>query len=149
MDLAVIGKAAGVDLEQLMQANQQNPGDMLQALKGVGESSEVGHETIRGGDTTHYHADIDMKKAIDQVSHDERLEQMLQSTGLSTMPVDVWIDGSGRVARQSMKFSASGVSMDMTIDYTRFGVPVDVTPPPADQVMDAGALLGAAGATNG
>jgi hypothetical protein len=37
----------------------------------------------------------------------------------------------------------------MTIEFTRFGVPVDVTPPPADQVMDAGALLGALGGRSG
>jgi hypothetical protein len=36
----------------------------------------------------------------------------------------------------------------MTISFTRFGVPVDTTPPPADQVMDAGAFLGA-GSTSG
>jgi hypothetical protein len=42
-----------------------------------------------------------------------------------------------------MKFSAAGTSMDMTVSFTRFGVPVDTTPPPADQVLDAGKLLGA------
>jgi hypothetical protein len=39
--------------------------------------------------------------------------------------------------------------MDMTIEFTRFGVPVDVTPPPSNQVMDAGALLGAFGGQSG
>ena len=38
-----------------------------------------------------------------------------------------------------------GTSMDMTISFTRFGVPVDTTPPPDDQVLDAGSLLALAG----
>jgi hypothetical protein len=41
--------------------------------------------------------------------------------------------------------TTSAFSMDLTIEFTRFGVAVDTTPPPADQVMDAGALLNAAG----
>jgi hypothetical protein len=127
-----------------MKANQGNPGDMLKALGSVGDSREVGHETIRGTDTTHYHAEIDVQKAVEQYGADKRFEQMLESTGVSTMPVDVWIDGSGRVARQSTKFSSTQFTMDFTVDYTQFGVPVDVTPPPDDQVMDAGAFLGAA-----
>jgi hypothetical protein len=39
--------------------------------------------------------------------------------------------------------------MDMTIEFTRFGLPVDTTPPPSDQVLDAAALLGAASTTSG
>lgn len=145
LDLKELSKASGVDLQQAMQANQQNPGDMLEALKGVSDSKVVGHETIRGADTTHYHADVDLRKALDEVASDkQRLQQLIDSTGLTTMPVDVWIDGSGRVARQTVKFSGNDVAMDFTIDYTQFGVPVDVTAPPADQVMDAGALMRAA-----
>jgi hypothetical protein len=35
--------------------------------------------------------------------------------------------------------------MDMTVSFTRFGVPVDTTPPSADQVFDAGGLLSSLG----
>jgi type II secretory pathway pseudopilin PulG len=148
LDLKELGKASGIDFDKAMQANQQNPGDMLEALKGVSDSKVVGHESIRGANTTHYHADVDLKKAVEQVATDkegaERFRQMADSIGVSSVPVDVWIDGTGRVARQTTKFSSTQFSMDFTIDYTRFGVPVDVTPPPDDQVMDAGAFLGAA-----
>jgi hypothetical protein len=152
LDLDTIGKASGVDLKQLMQANQGNPSDMLAALKGVGSSKEVGEEDIGGAPTTHYQATVDLNKAVEQIPDKktaDSLKQMLGSSGTSSFPIDVWIDRAGRVRRESFKFSAAGTSMDMTISFTRFGVPVDTTPPPADQVMDAGALLGAAGATSG
>jgi hypothetical protein len=45
-----------------------------------------------------------------------------------------------------MRISANNMSMDMTIDFTRFGAQVDTSPPPADQVTDMSALLSAAGA---
>jgi len=35
IDLQTLGKSAGVDLKQLMQANQNNPADMLKALKAI------------------------------------------------------------------------------------------------------------------
>jgi hypothetical protein len=33
-DLDALGKASGVDVKQLMHANQSNPADMVKALKG-------------------------------------------------------------------------------------------------------------------
>lgn len=152
LDLDALGKSAGVDLKQLMQSNQSNPADMLKALKGVGTSHKIGTENIGGAPTTHYRADIDPNKAADRMPDKksaDAVKQLFQSSGVSSVPVDVWIDRAGRVRRESMKFSTSEMSMDMTIEFTRFGVPVDVTPPPADQVMDAGALLGAAGGQSG
>jgi hypothetical protein len=145
VDLAALGKASGVDLKQMMQANQSNPADMLKALKAVGDSHLVGDENIGGAPTKHYQANIDLNKAAERIPDKktvENVKQMFKSSGVSTIPIDVWIDRAGRVRRQSLKFSAPGQAIDMTIEFTRFGVPVDTTPPPADQVLDAGALLG-------
>ena len=148
IDLGALAKSNGVDLKQLTQANQGNPADMLQALKAVGSSRKVGSENIRGVATTHYRATIDPKKALNTIPDKQSadaLKQMLSTSGLRSIPIDVWIDRAGRVRRESMKFSAAGTAMDMTIEFTRFGVPVDTTPPPADQVLDAGGLLALAG----
>jgi hypothetical protein len=146
LDLAALAKSTGVDMKQLTQTNQGNPADMLKALKAVGTSRKVGTENIGGAPTTHYRATVDPKKALDQIPDKQSagsLKQMLSSSGLGSIPIDVWIDRAGRVRRESLKFSAAGTSMDMTVSFTRFGVPVDTTPPPADQVLDAGKLLGA------
>jgi hypothetical protein len=149
MDLDALGKASGVDLKQMMQANQQsNPSDMLKALKGVGDSRVVGTEKIGGVTTTHYQANIDPNKAAERIPDKksaDAVKQMLRSSGVSTVPIDVWIDRAGRVRREGFKMSANGTAMDLTISFTRFGAPVDTTAPPSDQVMDAGALLGGLG----
>ena len=150
VDLDALGKASGVDFKQMMRANQNNPADMLKALKGVGTSRVVGQEDIGGAATTHYHADIDLNKVADRIPDQHAaasVKQMFASTGMTSFPVDVWIDRAGLVRREHLSVNAPGAAMDLTISYTRFGVPVDTTPPPPDQVLDAGALLKAAGSS--
>lgn len=148
-DLEALGKAGGVDLEQMLQAGgQSNPSDMLAALKGVGSSQKVGAEDVNGTQTTHYKATIDLNKALEQIPDKktaDSLEQMFDGSGASSIPFDVWIDNQGRVRQETFSVSINGASVSMTITFTRFGVPLDTTPPPADQVLDAGALLGAIG----
>ncbi len=144
LDLQALSKSSGVDFKQLMQANQGNPADMLQALKGAGSSQVVGHEDVNGDPTMHYHATIDLTKALDRIPDKQiadSLRQMFAARGMGSLPIDVWIDRSGRVRREAINFTTGTMSMQMTISFTRFGVTVDTTPPPADQVLDAGALL--------
>jgi hypothetical protein len=153
VDLAALGKAQRGDIEQMMQANQSNPADILKALKAVGDSQVVGQENIGGAATTHYRATIDFDKVAERVGDKQSadaIKQLFRSSGdAASLPIDVWIDRAGRVRREHVSFSATEVGMDMTIEFTSFGGPVDVSPPPADQVMDASALVGAAGTTNG
>jgi hypothetical protein len=145
-DLQALGKTSGIDFKELMKTNQSNPADFLQALRGVGSSTVVGEENIGGAPTKHYRATIDLNKAAERIG-DKRtvdsIKQLFSASGLTSIPIDVWIDRAGRVRRESMKLSTAQFAMDMTISYTRFGVPVDTTPPPADQVMDLSALAGA------
>ena len=148
IDLKSLGKAAGVDLSSMLRANQSNPSDFLQALKGVGTSRVVGQENVGGAPTTHYRATVNLAKAADRIPDKksaDSVKQLFASSGVNSIPVDVWIDRSGLVRREHVAVSAGGAGMDMTISYTRFGVPVDTTPPPADQVMDASALVGGSG----
>lgn len=153
LDLEALGKASGVDMQQLMQAGgQSNPSDMLAALKGVGSSQKVGTDDLNGTPTTHYKATIDLEKAADRIPDKktaESVKQMFSASGSKSIPFDVWIDRAGRVRQESLNFSMDGASANMTMSFTRFGVAVDTTPPPADQVLDAGALLGSLGKTSG
>jgi hypothetical protein len=139
LDLAGLAKASGVDM------TQGNPAGLVQALGAVGRSAKLGSEQLGGVATTHYRATIDPKEALNKIPSGQgagALAQMLAKSGLGAIPIDVWVDGAGRVRRESIKFAAAGTSMDMTVNFTRFGVPVDTTPPSPDQVLDAGALLG-------
>jgi hypothetical protein len=57
----------------------------------------------------------------------------------------VWIDGDQRVRRmtwqQEMRQGSVEVKMDITAEYVRFGVPVDVDVPDDDEVFDATDLV--------
>jgi hypothetical protein len=152
IDLQKIGKSQGVDFAKVMNAGRQNPADMLRFLKAVGNSNVVGTESIGGATTTHYSGSIDLARAADRLGDAKTaaaMKQMFASGGMSTIPVDVWIDDAGRVRRErmSMTFGTGGTSggMEMAIDFVRFGVPVDLRAPPSDQVFDASSLLNAAG----
>jgi hypothetical protein len=60
-------------------------------------------------------------------------------TGLKQLPTDIWIDASRRVRRQTVAISTTRplpIKFSLQIDYKRFGVPVDVHAPPADETVD-------------
>jgi hypothetical protein len=62
------------------------------------------------------------------------------------VPVDVWIDDQDRVVKMQMSVQfpgfggTKGGSIEMTIEITEFGVPVDVPAPPAEEVVPIGEL---------
>jgi hypothetical protein len=145
-----LSKATGVDLSQLSQFSQ-NPADQLQMLRTVSDNvEERGKKTVRGVKTTHFHATIDLDKALEQglrqVPAAQReqtrraLEAMAKQSGLDELPIDVFLDDEGVVRRMlmDMETTVEGQSMRMvmTMDFFDFGAPVDVTPPPAGQVTD-------------
>jgi hypothetical protein len=65
-----------------------------------------------------------------------------------SVPVDVWIDDQDRVVKIETTVAPGSVapfgngSVSMTLEVTEFDVPVDVAPPPDDQVSDLGDLGG-------
>jgi len=113
----------------------------------------VGSETIRGADTTHYHATLDLAKSVDvngkNVPPGLR-DAMKQFAGLfGTIPADVWIDADGRMRRERIEIDfgkvlrglggdtgseADNAVITETLDFYDFGAPVHIEAPPADQV---------------
>jgi hypothetical protein len=150
----------GNELKQL-EANgfgpfgQTDPRQYLEYLATVSSGVEkMGTEKIGDADTTKYHAVVDFAKALNQIpdktfdqlgidkpTFEQQLESMRGVAG-SEMPVDVWIDGEGRMRRMQMEMSFSGEKMSIEIDLDQYGVAVDVAAPPADQVTDMGSVLG-------
>lgn len=144
-----------------------NPTKILAYLEKISSSVDtVGTETIRGVETTHYHANIDFAKVVNAEDVPPALHDALSQIDsmIGTVPADVWIDGNGllRRARFEMNFAsfvsgatgASGASgpgptLTMQLDLYDFGTPVNVEAPPPDQVAhlpslgDLGAGAGA------
>jgi hypothetical protein len=147
IDLVAAGRKTGIDMSQLEQlSGGGDPTQFLAYLAKAGNVKKVGTEDINGTPTTHYHATIDFEKLAGSAgSAAASVRQIEKFTGQKTMPTDIWIDGSQRVRRQTVAISVKQpvpVEVDLTIDFKRFGVPVDVHAPAADETADAADLSG-------
>jgi len=140
-----------------------DPRQFLGALEAISDNvTKVGTQSVRGTETTHYHASIDFGKALDQADIPSSLrdaeKQFAKSNdaGPATIPVDVFVDGDGYVRRISLHLddflgndggsgAASGPALTVSVDLYDFGIPVDVQPPPPDQVSHLPLLGGPGG----
>lgn len=160
-DVQKLGEEQGLDLSQLQQLNQGDPSQILGYLRGSGSVEEVGPETIDGVETTHYKAVIDLDKVASQAPPElqaqvqEQIDQLKKQTGVGELPMEVWVDGDGLPRRILYTFEASltggedKTSTILTMNFTDYGVDVQVEPPPADQVTDITELAGAASTSSG
>jgi LppX/LprAFG-like lipoprotein len=149
LDLEKLGRQEGLDFGQLMQAGQSDPTQGLQYLKGADDIQAAGDEEVRGVQTTHYTGVVDLRAlAEEDPAMKESVDQLIAQTGITRIPVDVWIDEDGLVRRlrQTMHGAASGQGLPLDVTTTTelydFGTDVSVEEPPADQVIDFQDLLG-------
>ena len=137
--------------------------EILKLLDQAGGVKVVGTEPVRGVDTTHYQGTLDLASALAEVSADERAkaESELGKVGIdpsmASIPVDVWIGSDGLVRRVQIGVSGlqpttpstaspTGVGGTLTMEFYDFGQPVDITVPPADQVLQVDpSMLGSLG----
>jgi hypothetical protein len=152
LDMKRATSSFGLDLGGSGQVGQ-SAAEQLRMLRAVsGEVTEDGHEQVAGSETTHYSATVDMRRRYPDVMPEEQreaarkgVERLIELTGQSEIPMDVWIDGDERVRRmtwkQSMRQGPVDVKMDITAEYVRFGVPVDIDVPDAGDVFDATDLV--------
>lgn len=123
-----------------------DPSQYLDMLRGAGSARELGREDVRGVPTTHYSGVVNVQDALDAAPEEQRdaLEKMMDTLegqvdfGALEFPVEAWIDDQGlpRRIRMEMALPAAGTSMTFTMEMFDFGAPVNVEPPPADQVTD-------------
>lgn len=142
-----------VPADQLQSSPQAGAGidsatGMLDALRGIGgDVEEVGGDVIDGVEVTHYHVVVDLRDAIAAAPEVSRARaeaalQQFSQLGATEMPIDVWITDGGLPIRQIMRWAPEGVAgvpdgfeMEMRVDLSDFGTPVEVEAPPADQVQ--------------
>ena len=156
IDLGTVGEQAGLDLGALVnQSGSQDPTQVLAYLKAAsGDVTRVGSETVRGVATTHYKATIDFRTVPDSAPADQRaavrrsIEQLIELSGTSTAPIEVWIDKDG-LARRILTTTTTGtaaqrIKLRQRVELYDFGTNVDVSIPRAGTVLDAGDLGGLA-----
>ncbi len=96
----------------------------LKALDSLTDIQKVATEQVDGVDATHYRGQMDSRATAD----------LFRNMGASappsvTTPLDVWIDGQGRVIREDMSLDLGGSHIVVRMRFSDWGVAVKVTPP--------------------
>lgn len=142
-------KIALADLAGTQLADSSNPASAAGILQAVGDDvKKVGTEKIRGAETTHYTATMTVAEAAARIKDGSiaglSLEKLKES-GVTKIPMDVFVDKDGRLRRllQRLTLTIKGVKADVStrLDFYDFGTKVDVKVPPADQIKDGSAIL--------
>ncbi len=128
---------------------QADPTSGLDQLKGASEDvTEVGKETIRGTETTHYTGTLDLQKAATNAEGSAKalIEKNLAKLTETKVPFDAYLDDEGRMRKFSQTLKAKdpkvgAVESVVTIELFDFGTEVKVVAPPAAEVRDGTALL--------
>jgi hypothetical protein len=147
-DLEKMGQSLGANMGQLAQLGQNDPTQSLEYLKAAGQVRRLGNDRIRGVETTHYHAVVDLEKVASQAPEQvaASVKQLIDMSGTTSVPIDVWIDGQGLLRRMHYSYAMSNQTagnskVALTMDLFDFGVAVDVHPPPAGRVTDLTKLM--------
>lgn len=143
VDLQRAGAAAGIDLSKVLGQTGANPVDVLDLLRASGDVTRAGSETLDGVATTHYHATVDLEKALTTKGIPQDTVQRLLDAGAPTdLPVDVWVgddDGLVRKVQSTYDVPSGGESVRTvtTLNLSDWGTTVSVDTPPSDQVFAA------------
>src|SRR5436305_3655499 len=119
MDVGAFMKQAGfdVDLGALAQGQSNDPTSGLELLRGADTVVTVGTEDVRGTPTTHYRLVVNVDKAIAEAPADQRdaLTKLQNLSTTHTFPLDVWLDGDGRVRRFQQTIDPSTIHLPANI----------------------------------
>jgi hypothetical protein len=148
-DIAEVNEGAGIDPSITQASMGSDPRQMLRLLRTTSDDVErLGEEGVRGVDTTHYRATVQLDKYVELVPEREReraeqsVERLKEQFGDDRFDMEVWVDDKQLVRRTRMEFSTQlpegGGKMTIrdTTDYFDFGARIDVVIPPAGKVDD-------------
>lgn len=125
-----------------------NPRQLLTSLAGIaGSERRLGTGTVRGVPATEYQLNLDAGKTAAKVPAIERagVRKFFKSLGNGSLAVDVWVDGQNLLRRIQLSLRIPGGGgllgisgkprVTVTMDFYDYGVPVNVSAPPASQVF--------------
>ncbi len=152
IDLAELSKCMGGNGALGNVSQTSDPTQVLKYLKGSSQSvTKVGEEQVRGVHTTHYRAQVDMQRAVQQGAFGQATADTFKKQfGTIVFPIDVWVDDQGRADRTSYSMKAGAVgSFTLTQELYDFGKAdvSNVTAPPARETRDFSSLAKTAGGT--
>ncbi|HEY1652003.1 MAG TPA: DUF2510 domain-containing protein [Acidimicrobiales bacterium] len=123
-----------------------DPASMLQQLQSIGGTvTSLGPTTYEGTPVTEYSATLSASVLEGELGQlPSSLQKAVSGLSVPNITMDVYI-GQGNLLKamhMPVSFSEAGqsVSMDMTMSFSNYGTPVNVTPPPANEVEPLGQL---------
>ena len=132
MDLSALGG------ESLASAN---PANLLATLRGIADVKEVGSDTVRGKQATHYTGIINLGDALGAAPSSDKKEISSTFENLSKeFPVDVWVDEQGRTVKLSTNGGGSENNFSFSLEFFDFGADLNISAPPAGDVGSLGGL---------
>jgi hypothetical protein len=138
LDIAKLAQQQGVDLSGLLDASP-TPTNALAYLAGARDVKKVGFESVGGVKTTHYQVTVDLRRAADRASGSEQtaLKNVISQTGITKLPLDVWIGDNGYIRRVEYEEHAGRQqAARVAMVLHDFGDPVSIKPPPSNSVVD-------------
>ncbi|HEY8773087.1 MAG TPA: hypothetical protein VIM05_00840 [Gaiellaceae bacterium] len=152
VDVGELGKKAGIDLSRLQQGDSADPSRIFSLLRRSANPTVVGQENVGGVATTHYEATVDLRRlaALEaDAAPRENLQRAIAVSGISSYPVEVWIDGDGYLRRmrttipQHMAGTPAEVAtVTATEELSNFGTDARIAVPPDSSVVDISDLAG-------
>lgn len=135
-----MAQALGSLTDQMRQ--NADPRLALEQFEQAGTIESTEQADLNGEQTTHYKITVDVQKLAEN-QKDATLKQAMQEaikSGLKDFPVELWVNGDGLPVRMSIEMptpdptSGKAVPVKVQVDYTKWGEPVTIEAPPADQV---------------
>ncbi|MDQ3741080.1 MAG: hypothetical protein M3389_09075 [Actinomycetota bacterium] len=116
--------------------------EFIEMLRASGDVEGGSAERIRGRQTTHYSAKVEMDELLDHAPEDARRKYEHLRGADFEMPIEAWIDEEGLLRRIEIDLERDGESVRMTADIVEYGTPVKADLPPAGQTVDEAAISG-------
>lgn len=89
-----------------------------------------GTTLVGGVPATHYSFVVDVTRLPATFPNRAAIE----ASGLTSLPVELWVDAHGRPIKVTEKFTVAGQHVSVQLAATRYDVPVHIVAPPASQV---------------
>ncbi|MFJ8674450.1 hypothetical protein [Streptomyces sp. NPDC093589] len=131
---------AGALLKDGLQNN--NPGRSVDLLLASGKVKEVGKESVRGVQATHYSGTLGVSEMARMQSKDvseadlQSLEKQLKTIGAKNETIDLWIGADNLLVKKREQMDSKSAPYDSTLFYSDYGTKVTVTEPPASETTE-------------
>ncbi|MFD8378866.1 hypothetical protein ACFV2X_10055 [Streptomyces sp. NPDC059679] len=148
-DYDTLAKQAGASGEFLKdQMQNTDPARSVQLLIATGQVKSVGSESVKGVKATHYTGTVKVSELAKMQSKDltqsdlEALQKQLETSGMETETIDLWIDGDNLLVKKREQADSNNGKYDSTVFYSDYGTKVTVEEPPASDTMNFEDALG-------